>query len=91
MLFSIQLRLEVQLRLAYILCYFIRKLRWALVVCIAFLNAESHIALVDFIVAPKDEGDGLCGAPLLYPLDSNSSPRGIRCGGAYLLPRLTGI
>ena len=31
------------------------------------------------------------GVPLLYPLDSNSSPRGIRCGGAYLLPRLTGI
>ena len=49
--FSIQLRLEVQLRLAYILCYFIRKLRWALVVCIAFLNEEYHIALVDFIVA----------------------------------------
>ena len=31
------------------------------------------------------------GVPLLYPLDSNSSPWGIRCGGAYLLPRLTGI
>ena len=27
------------------------------------------------------------GVPLLYPLDSNSSPWGIRCGGAYLLPR----
>ena len=27
------------------------------------------------------------GVPLLYPLDSNSSPRGIRCGGALLLPR----
>ena len=26
--------------------------------------------------APKDEGDGLCGAPLLHPLDSTSSPRG---------------
>ena len=42
---------SIQLRLAYILCYFIRKLRWALVVCIAFLNEEYHIALVDFIVA----------------------------------------
>ena len=28
------------------------------------------------------------GVPLLYPLDSNSSPWGIRCGGAYLLPRV---
>ena len=27
------------------------------------------------------------GVPLLYPLDSNSSPWGIRCGGALLLPR----
>ena len=26
--------------------------------------------------APKDEGEGLCGAPLLHPLDSTSSPRG---------------
>ena len=30
------------------------------------------------------------GVPLLYPLDSNSSPRGIRCGGALLLPRAWG-
>ena len=30
------------------------------------------------------------GVPLLYPLDSNSSPWGIRCGGAYLLPRAWG-
>ena len=30
------------------------------------------------------------GVPLLYPLDSNSSPWGIRCGGAYLLPRVWG-
>ena len=28
------------------------------------------------------------GVPLLYPLDSNSSPWGIRCGGALLLPRV---
>ncbi len=26
--------------------------------------------------APKDEGEGLCGASLLHPLDSTSSPRG---------------
>ena len=25
--------------------------------------------------APEDEGEGLCGAPLLHPLDSTSSPR----------------
>ena len=30
------------------------------------------------------------GVPLLYPLDSNSSPWGIRCGGALLLPRAWG-
>ena len=30
------------------------------------------------------------GVPLLYPLDSNSSPWGIRCGGALLLPRVWG-
>ena len=37
--------------------------------------------------APKDEEEGLCGALLPHPLDSTSSTRGIRCGGAYLLPR----
>ena len=37
--------------------------------------------------APKDEEEGLCGALLPHPLDSTSSTRGIRCGGALLLPR----
>ena len=39
------------LQLAYILFYFIRKLRFAYIVCIAFFNEEYLIALVDFIVA----------------------------------------
>ena len=46
-----KLRLVIKLRLAYILCYFIRKLRLAFWVCIGFTNAEYRIALVDFIVA----------------------------------------
>ena len=41
----------IKLRLAYILCYFIRKRRWAYVVSFGFLNEEYHIALVDFIIA----------------------------------------
>ncbi len=41
----------IKLRSAYILCYFIRNRRFALVVSFVFLNAEYRIALVDFIVA----------------------------------------
>ena len=41
----------IKLRLAYILCYFIRKRRCSYIVCIGFTNAEYRIALVDFIVA----------------------------------------
>ena len=41
----------IKLRSAYILCYFIRNRRYALVVSFVFLNAEYRIALVDFIVA----------------------------------------
>ena len=39
------------LQLAYILFYFIRKLRFAVVVCIAFFHEEYRIVIVDFIVA----------------------------------------
>ena len=39
------------LQLADFLCFFIRKRRWAYIVCIGFSNAEYRIALVDFIVA----------------------------------------
>ena len=39
------------LQSADFLCFIIRKLRWALVVCLFFSNAEYLIALVDFIVA----------------------------------------
>ena len=53
------------------------------------LNTTSYVGILLLPCgAPEDKGDGLCGAPLLYPLDSNSSPRGIRCGGAYWLPRV---
>ena len=55
------------------------------------LNTTSYVGILLLPCgAPEDKGDGLCGAPLLYPLDSNSSPRGIRCGGAYRLPRAWG-
>ena len=47
----IKLRLLIKLRSAYILCYFIRNRRFAVVVCFAFFNEEYLIALVDFIVA----------------------------------------
>ena len=39
------------LQSADFLCFIIRKLRFAGIVCIAFLNAEYLIALVDFIIA----------------------------------------
>ena len=39
------------LQSADFLCFIIRKLRFAGIVCIVFLNAEYRIALVDFIVA----------------------------------------
>ena len=38
--------------------------------------------------APKDRDGGICESPLPYPLDSNSSTRGFRCGGILLLPRV---
>ena len=41
----------IKLRSAYILCFIIRKRRWAYGGCIAFSNEEYLIALVDFIVA----------------------------------------
>ena len=39
------------LQSADFLCFIIRKLRLALIVCIGFTNAEYRIAIVDFIVA----------------------------------------
>ena len=41
----------IKLRLDYILCYFIRKRRLAMIVSFGFFHEEYHIALVDFIVA----------------------------------------
>ena len=76
---------------------FIRKLRLAYIVCIVFLNEEYLIALVDFIgslrghqrTKEKDSAEPLSSMEprLRGSLDSTSSPRRIRCGGAYLLPR----
>ena len=43
--------LLINLRLAYIFCCFIRKLRWALIVSSGFTSGEYLIASVDFIVA----------------------------------------
>ena len=41
----------IKLRLAYILCYFIRNRRWALIVYSGFTSREYHVIRVDFIVA----------------------------------------
>ena len=41
----------IRLRVAYILCYFIRKRRFAVVVFIGFTRDEYHVVCVDFIVA----------------------------------------
>ena len=79
------------LRLAYILCYFIRNRRWAYGFCSGFTRGEYHIALVDFICS-------LRGHQRMEEMDSAEPlssilwtppphPRGIRCGGALLLPR----
>ena len=43
--------LLINLRLAYILCCFIRNRRWALIVYSGFTRGEYHIECVDFIVA----------------------------------------
>ena len=93
--------LLINLRLAYILRYFIRNRRYSLVVCFVFFNEEYLIAPVDFIVAlrrTKGRGRRTLRSP---PSPWNHAcvvhwtpphpPGVIRCGGAFLLPRLTGI
>ena len=37
-----------KLRLALVVCFFIRNRRWAYIVCIGFTNAEYHVIRVDF-------------------------------------------
>ena len=52
------------------------------------LNTTSYVGILLLPCgAPKDRDGGICESPLPYPLDSNSSTRGIRCGGACRLPR----
>ena len=46
-----KLRLVIKLRLAYVFCYFIRKLRYSLDFSSGFTRGEYHIVCVDFIVA----------------------------------------
>ena len=41
----------IKLRSAYILCFFIRNRRFALVICSGFTRGEYHVIRVDFIVA----------------------------------------
>ena len=43
--------LLIKLRLAYILCCFMRNRRWALIVYSGFTSREYHVIRVDFIVA----------------------------------------
>ena len=51
LVFSMTCSRLIRLRVAYILCYFIRNLRCSLIIYFGFTNAEYLIALVDFIVA----------------------------------------
>ena len=89
--------LPIKLRLAYILCYFIRNRRCSYIVCIGFTNAEYHVIRVDFIVAlrrTKGRGRRTLRSP---PSPWNHAcvvqwtpphPPGVnRCGGAFWLPR----
>ncbi len=41
------------LQSAYILCYFIRNRRWALIVCSGFTSGEYHVIRVDFIFSSR--------------------------------------
>ena len=74
------------LRLAYILCYFIRNRRWAYGFCSGFTRGEYHVVCVDFICSlrghqrtkEKDSAEPLSSMEprLRGSLDSTSSPRG---------------
>ena len=84
----------MKLRLAYILCYFIRNLRCSLVVCFCFTRGEYHVIRVDFIVALR-RTKGRRRRTLRSPSPPSSglhllTPRVIRCGGALWLPRVWG-
>ena len=53
------------------------------------MNTTSYVGILLLLAgAPKDRDGGICESPLPYPLDSNSSTRGFRCGGILLLPRV---
>ena len=67
----------------------IRKLRLAYGDCIGFTNAEYRIALVDFIYSSRGrlERDRGFANPLSLS-NTSPDPGGVRCGGAYLLPRV---
>ena len=83
---------RIKLRSAYILCYFIRKRRYSLGVCLGFLQCGIPHRTCRFYCClaahQRTKEMDSAGVPLLYPLDSNSSPWGIRCGGVLLLPRV---
>ena len=82
----------IKLRLAYILCYFIRNRRWAYGFCSGFTRGEYHIALVDFICSLRghqrtkemDSAEPLSSILWTPP----PHPGDVRCGGALLLPRV---
>ena len=84
----------MKLRLAYILCYFIRKRRLAMIVSFGFFHEEYHIALVDFIVAlRRTKGRGR--RTLRSPPSPSSGLHLIHPGvsaaaGKYRLPRVWG-
>ncbi len=52
------------------------------------MNTTSYVEILLLLAgAPKDRDGGICESPLPYPLDSNSSTLGNRCGGLIGLPR----
>ena len=81
----------IKLRLAYILCFIIRKLRLALGVCIGFLQCGIPHRTCRFYCClaahqrtkEKDSAEPLSSILWTPP----PHPGVIRCGGAYLLPR----
>ena len=85
---------SIQLRLAYVLCYFIRKAALFFGFYSGFTRGEYHVIRVDFIVAlRRTKGRGR--RTLRSPPSPSSGlhlihPGVIRCGGAHWLPRVWG-
>ena len=59
---------------------------------LVFTNGEYRIDIVDFICSSRGAVEERQGISIPYPSPTPLlTPLGIRCGGAFWLPRLTGI